>query len=115
MSVESISNTLATTSIADPPHLLFKPSGGKAWLHGTFDNIPRYLFRVATPESSGSSDEFWVKSKNACADQCQTRDVFDQDDKHDLLHAVEASEVERLLTQCMVKVAAHEVDVRFTN
>jgi hypothetical protein len=82
MSLETISNALASISLADHFHLLFNPAGEKAWLRQTLDNIPRYLFRVATPKSDGSSDEFWVKSRDACADKRQTRDVFDQDDGH---------------------------------
>ncbi len=48
-----------------PEYLLFNPTGDKTWLKERFNHIPRYLFRVSTPKSQGTTDRFWVKSKDA--------------------------------------------------
>ena len=49
----------------DSDHLLFNPQQDKASLREKFNTIPRYLFRVSTPKSDGTTDKIWVKSKDA--------------------------------------------------
>lgn len=41
------------------------PDGEEARLRETFDEIPRYLFRVFTPNSRGTTDRIWTKSMDA--------------------------------------------------
>ncbi|KAI4191610.1 MAG: hypothetical protein LQ346_004710 [Caloplaca aetnensis] len=60
-----LSYILQRLDLAEPEYLLFDPTGSRAWLKETFDGIPRYLFRVTTPKSDGTTDRFWVKSRNA--------------------------------------------------
>ncbi len=52
-------------SLSNSGCLPFKPSGKKTWLQDTFKGTPRYLFRMTTPKSDGSTDEIWAKSKDA--------------------------------------------------
>jgi hypothetical protein len=60
-----IADKLLALSLLDPEYLLFCPSGDKAWLQEKFDDIPRYLFRVFTPKSCGTTDRSWTKSMDA--------------------------------------------------
>ncbi len=68
---EGLTEKLQALGLSEPKYLPFNPTGDKGWLREKFDEIPRYLFRVSTPKSDGTTDRFWVKSKDArraCAD-----------------------------------------------
>ena len=65
MALGDLADELHTLSLSEPEYLLFNPTGDKLWLREKFDGIPRYLFRVFTPNSDGTTDRFWVKSKDA--------------------------------------------------
>jgi hypothetical protein len=65
MAFPDIADKLLALSLSDPEYLLFCPSGDKAWLREKFDDIPRYLFRVFTPKSCGTTNRFWTKSMDA--------------------------------------------------
>ena len=72
---------LLALSLADPEYLLFCPSGDKAWLREKMEDIPRYLFRLFTPKSSGTTDRSWTKSVDArYASKGHKVDVFARDD-----------------------------------
>lgn len=74
---EGLTEELQALSLSKPDDLPFNPTGDKGWLREKFDEIPRYLFRVSTPYSDGTTDRFWVKSKNARRDCADSRlDVF---------------------------------------
>ena len=55
MAGETISNALIALSLDENVRLPFRPAGDRIWLCQIFDNIPRYLFRVATPKSDCST------------------------------------------------------------
>lgn len=81
MALGGLTDELQALSFSEPEHLLFNPTGDKAWLRGKFDDIPRYLFRASTPRSDGTTDRFWVKSKDARYDSANSRvDIFARDD-----------------------------------
>jgi len=68
-------------SLSEPEYLLFNPTGDKAGLRAKFDDVPRYLFRISTPKSDGTTDKFWVKSKDARHGRMNSReDVLELDD-----------------------------------
>ncbi|KAK0619423.1 hypothetical protein B0T14DRAFT_208177 [Immersiella caudata] len=65
----------------DPERLLFCPTGDKHLLLQKFDDIPRYLFRVYSPMSRGTTDNHWAKSMDAR--QCgsnRSLDIFARSD-----------------------------------
>ena len=75
MAPEDLTERLQALSLSE--HLLFNPIGDKLWLRRQLDDIPRYLFRVYTPASDGTTDEVWVKSKAASHDTANSRtDIF---------------------------------------
>ena len=63
MALLELTDQLQAVSLSE--YLLFSPTGDKAWLREKFDDIPRYLFRVSTPRSDGTTDKVWVRSKDA--------------------------------------------------
>ena len=65
MVLEGLVEELQALDLSEPEYLPFDPTGNKAWLREKFDEIPRYLFRVSTPKSDGTTDICWVKSKDA--------------------------------------------------
>lgn len=65
MALEDLTTGLQAISLSEPEHLLFNRTKANSWLRSKFNDIPRYLFRVSTPSSDGTTDEFWVKSKDA--------------------------------------------------
>ena len=80
MAYEGLTEQLQALGLSEPEHLLFNPTGARSWLRVKFMTIPRFLFRVSTPNSDGTTDKTWVKSKNAsraCADS--RVDVFGSD------------------------------------
>ena len=71
MAHEGLIEGMQALGLSEPEYLPFNPTGDKAWLREKFDKIPRYLFRVSSPKSGGTTDKLWVKSKDAsgaCAD-----------------------------------------------
>lgn len=75
MTISDIADSLSTLTLSDPEYLLFRPSGDKAHLNEKFGEIPRYLFRVFTPKSRGTTNEFWAKSNDA-----SKMDIFEESD-----------------------------------
>ncbi|KAH8698225.1 hypothetical protein GQ44DRAFT_633019 [Phaeosphaeriaceae sp. PMI808] len=65
MALESLANGLIGLNLSDPEELLFRPRGDKGWLQRTFDDIPRYLYRIFTPKSQGETTASWTKSMDA--------------------------------------------------
>ena len=45
--------------------LQFRPQADGGIAETVLDNIPRYLFRVASPRSNGNTNEIWVRSESA--------------------------------------------------
>ena len=77
MALLEIVDALQALSLSDPEYLLFCPSSEKAWLWEKFDDIPRYLFRVFTPNSRGTTNGTWTKSMDASNDPQNSRvDIF---------------------------------------
>lgn len=75
-----IGDELQALTLSEPDHLLFNPPNNKSSLKEAFDNIPRYLFRVTTPKSDGTTNRTWVKSKNAKRGELNSStDVFARD------------------------------------
>ncbi|KAJ5900127.1 hypothetical protein N7495_004871 [Penicillium taxi] len=66
--VESLTETLRNFGLSDAPedseHLLFRPQADSGLALTAFDQIPRYLFRVASPKSTGTTNETWVCSES---------------------------------------------------
>ncbi|KAL8719362.1 MAG: hypothetical protein Q9225_003619 [Loekoesia sp. 1 TL-2023] len=74
----NLADGLQSLTLGDPEHLLFNPTGDKAWLKEKFDDIPRYLFRITTPDSDATTDRHWVKSKAARYRRTNsTKDIFE--------------------------------------
>jgi hypothetical protein len=83
MALGDLADELQTLSLSEPEYLLFNPTGDKSWLRERFDDIPRYLFRVFTPKSDGTTDRFWVKSQDAKYSRANsTVDILSMDDDH---------------------------------
>jgi len=67
---------------AEPPYLLFSPPTIISWLRDTFDDVPRYLFRVFTPMSRGTTDRTWTRSMDATDGRPNsTQDIFSRNDQ----------------------------------
>ncbi|KAK0631027.1 hypothetical protein B0T17DRAFT_529916 [Bombardia bombarda] len=66
----------------EPDCLAFNPPRDKAWLRDTFDRIPRYLFRVSTPTSDGTTDDVWARSRvtKHSRRRAYTRDLMSMDE-----------------------------------
>lgn len=77
--MENLSDQMRNASLGDPSedpnHLLFKPQAGSGLAPTALDEIPRYLFRVASPLSSGTTNGMWVRSESAY----QNRNFFTED------------------------------------
>lgn len=57
--------------------LPFNPVGTEEWTKDTFEEVPRYLFRVATPTSGGQTTNSWAKSKDAANARASSQtDIF---------------------------------------
>jgi hypothetical protein len=64
-----------------PEYLPFHPSGKYESLRQNLSAIPRYLFRISSPQSDATTDETWVKSKDAMLGRgTATRDIFEEPD-----------------------------------
>ena len=83
MALENLTADLHHFALSDPPECLpFRPTEDKAWLVPKLEDIPRYLFRVFTPKSSGATDELWTKSKDARNTRSDSVvDIFDRNDR----------------------------------
>lgn len=66
--MESLTKAMGSTRLSDEPEepeqLLFNPSPESGIEEAVLDNIPRYLFRLATPKSAGITNERWVCSES---------------------------------------------------
>ncbi|KAH6714553.1 hypothetical protein BKA61DRAFT_723336 [Leptodontidium sp. MPI-SDFR-AT-0119] len=82
MTLPEMADALQALSLSDPEYLLFNPNNESAWLQEKFDDIPRYLFRVFTPKSRGTTNESWTKSMDA-TDRAQNSrvDIFARENK----------------------------------
>jgi hypothetical protein len=70
-------NTHLNDSPEDPDHILFNPQGDFLWLQERLDNIPRFLFRIASPRSDGETNETWVRSEFASKNKASSQeDIF---------------------------------------
>ena len=79
--MDDIADGLGSLSLTPPEFLPFNPPEGH-WLRTTFNGVPRYLFRVYTPKSRGSTDRIWTKSMDAKDDKESSQlDIFARDDK----------------------------------
>jgi hypothetical protein len=79
--VECLTETLRNFGLSDAPedseHLLFRPQADSGLGLTAFDQIPRYLFRVASPKSAGTTNETWVRSESASQNgNSYTDDIF---------------------------------------
>lgn len=64
-----------TTDESD--QLLFRPQVGSGLSQTAFHEIPRYLFRVVSPRSVGTTNDVWVHSESACQGQdFSMEDIF---------------------------------------
>lgn len=68
--MDALTQALESTHLDSPPsqipeQLLFNPSPDSNLGRHALDNIPRYLFRVVSPESDGRTDAEWVRSEAA--------------------------------------------------
>ncbi|KAJ5875423.1 uncharacterized protein N7473_012770 [Penicillium subrubescens] len=66
--MESLTDAMGSTRLSDEPEepeqLLFNPSPNSGIDETILNNIPRYLFRLATPNSAGITNERWVCSES---------------------------------------------------
>lgn len=66
--MDSLTKAMGSTRLSDEPEdpeqLLFNPSPDTGIEGTVLDNIPRYLFRLATPKSAGITNEKWVCSES---------------------------------------------------
>ncbi|KAI9374870.1 hypothetical protein BJX61DRAFT_540374 [Aspergillus egyptiacus] len=91
MAMDRLVETFEHTSLNGGPHqpeqLLFNPPPDSG-LQNALDNIPRYLFRVASPKSDGETTETWVHSHAASKDMSNScEDIFSDldDDKRTII------------------------------
>jgi len=89
MASQTLTDGLQALSLYDSdsnPHpnpvcLPFRPTGDKKWVQEKFE-VPRYLFRVFTPNSRGYTDMLWAKSMDARdGKSTSSLDIFARDDK----------------------------------
>lgn len=79
--MENLTDVLTNTRLSgtpeEPEHLLFRPQAGSGLAQKALDEIPRYLFRVVSPHTVGTTNETWVHSESASQNQgSSTEDVF---------------------------------------
>lgn len=64
-------------------YLLFHPTGDQQWVQETFQNTPRYLYRVATPRSESQTTQSWAKSRDATSARASSqKDAFARSESH---------------------------------
>ncbi|CZT14014.1 uncharacterized protein RAG0_17818 [Rhynchosporium agropyri] len=78
MAHPEIADALQALSISNPEYRrLFCPDNPEL-----FDDIPRYLFRVVTPKSRGTTDKSWTRSMDATDGAQNSRvDIFARENK----------------------------------
>lgn len=79
--IDNITQSMRNTHLRDvpeePEQLLFNPNPNSGVAESVLDNVPRYLFRVATPKSAGITNETWVRSDAAIWDRdASMEDIF---------------------------------------
>ncbi|KAK4096623.1 hypothetical protein N658DRAFT_519097 [Parathielavia hyrcaniae] len=80
--LDDISGGLHSLRLDPPDCLPFNPSGERDWLRATFNDVPRYLFRVFTPKSRGRTDQTWTRSMDATNGIPNARlDIFARDNE----------------------------------
>ena len=80
MATTDLAVGLQSLSLTSPELLLFKPDESTDF---ALDDIPRYLFRVFTPHSRGTTDSTLTKSMDAKYENPAYKvDIFSRDDKH---------------------------------
>lgn len=73
---------LGSQGITEGPHLLFKPTEDEQAVTYIFSYVPRYLFRISSPDSHCTTNNTWVMSKDATNGKpSATTDCFDRVDK----------------------------------
>ena len=87
---KDLAEELQTLNLTEPEYLLFNPTGDRAWPRRNFDDVPRYLFRVSTPKSDGTTNRIWVKSKDAmhCHENSKM-DVFESNQNQLMANTLE--------------------------
>ncbi|KAH7116296.1 hypothetical protein EDB81DRAFT_848325 [Dactylonectria macrodidyma] len=81
--MSTLTATFQNLSLGDPSFLTFNPIGENVWIRANFEHIPRYLIRIFTPQSAGSTDEFWAKSRDArYGNEFTAVDIFMRDNDH---------------------------------
>ena len=85
MAHSEIADEFHALSLSDPKYLLFRPSNENAWLWEKFNAVPRYLFRVFTPNSHGETNRTWTKSMDARDGNQNSRvDIFARESKEEV-------------------------------
>lgn len=85
MAFATLTNELEALSLSAPDFLLFEPREDRAWLKQILDDIPRYLFRVSTPQSDGLTDALWTKSKDVRNNRPHNKvDILARQDKSEV-------------------------------
>lgn len=79
--MDNLTEALQSTRLNDEPEeleqLVFNPQPDTGIEDTVLDNIPRYLFRLASPKSDGTTDERWVRSAAAVDnDPSSLEDIF---------------------------------------
>lgn len=84
MDVNELTQAMGNTHLSDRregdgevDQLLFQPRAENGISDTVLRNIPRYLFRIASPYSDGATDAKWAKSQSAVSrDGSSTEDIF---------------------------------------
>ena len=79
--MDILTEAMENTCLSDGPEasdqLQFRPQADSGIEERVLDNIPRYLFRVASPHSDGNTNERWVLSESAHRNRSSsTEDIF---------------------------------------
>ena len=62
--MDNLTEAIGNTHLSDD-QLQFRPRADSGIAETVLKNIPRYLFRVASPRSNGITNEIWVRSESA--------------------------------------------------
>lgn len=74
---EAMENTRLGDAPGESEQLQFRPQADSGIAETVLNNIPRYLFRVASPRSDGNTNEIWVRSESAHRNRNSSReDIF---------------------------------------
>ena len=79
--MDNLAEAMEITHLSDrheePQQLQFRPKADSGIAETVLKNIPRYLFRVASPRSNGDTNEIWVRSESAhWSKSSSTGDIF---------------------------------------